>query len=48
MKAMLLERAGAPLVPTDLPDPQPGANEVLIRVRACGVCRTVSTSSTAS
>ena len=40
MKAMLLERAGAPLVPTDLPDPQPGANEVLIRVRACGVCRT--------
>jgi len=40
MKAMLLERAGAPLVPTDLPDPQPGANDVLIRVRACGVCRT--------
>ena len=40
MKAMLLEHAGAPLVPTDLPDPQPGANDVLIRVRACGVCRT--------
>ena len=40
MKAMLLERAVAPLVPTDLPDPQPGTNDVLMRVRACGVCRT--------
>jgi len=40
MKAMLLERAGAPLVLTELPDPRPGAHEVLIRVRACGVCRT--------
>jgi propanol-preferring alcohol dehydrogenase len=40
MKAMLLERAGAPLVLTDLPDPQPGNDQVLIRVHACGVCRT--------
>ncbi len=40
MKAMVLERPGAPLVPMELPDPQPGPGEVLIRVRACGVCRT--------
>ena len=40
MKAMLLERAGAPLVPAEVPDPVPGAGQVLIRVQACGVCRT--------
>jgi len=40
MKAMVLKRSGAPLVPTELPDPQPGDGQVLIRVRACGVCRT--------
>ena len=40
MKAMVLARAGAPLVPTDLPDPLPGPDQVLVRVRACGVCRT--------
>ncbi|MBK6863960.1 MAG: zinc-dependent alcohol dehydrogenase family protein [Ideonella sp.] len=40
MKAMLLERAGAPLVATELPDPTPGPGQVLIRVLACGVCRT--------
>jgi len=40
MKAMVFERAGAPLVPTELADPRPGDNEVLIRVHACGVCRT--------
>jgi alcohol dehydrogenase, propanol-preferring len=40
MKAMLLERAGAPLVLTELADPRPGSDEVLIRVHACGVCRT--------
>ncbi len=40
MKAMLLERAGAPLVARDLPDPRPGGQDVLIRVHACGVCRT--------
>jgi propanol-preferring alcohol dehydrogenase len=40
MKAMLMTRAGAPLVLSDVPDPQPGDTDVLIRVRACGVCRT--------
>jgi propanol-preferring alcohol dehydrogenase len=40
MKAMQLERAGAPLRLVELPLPRPGPNEVLIRIRACGVCRT--------
>lgn len=40
MKAMVLTRAGAPLEPVELPDPQPAAGQVLVRVRACGVCRT--------
>ena len=30
----------APLQLVDLPTPEPAADEVLIRVRACGVCRT--------
>ncbi len=37
---MQLQRAGGPLVLTELPDPRPGDHELLIRVRACGVCRT--------
>ncbi|HEY8355376.1 MAG TPA: zinc-dependent alcohol dehydrogenase family protein [Methylophilaceae bacterium] len=40
MKAMLLERPGAPLRYVDLPDPVPGHGEVLLRVLACGICRT--------
>jgi alcohol dehydrogenase, propanol-preferring len=40
MRAMLFESAGAPLAWTDVPDPQPGAHQVLLRVQACGVCRT--------
>jgi propanol-preferring alcohol dehydrogenase len=40
MRAMVLERAGEPLRLTELPDPVPGPGQVLIRVRACGVCRT--------
>ncbi|MGH7700650.1 MAG: zinc-dependent alcohol dehydrogenase family protein [Gemmatimonadales bacterium] len=40
MRAMLLEAAGRPLVAADLPTPEPGPHDVLIRVRACGVCRT--------
>jgi alcohol dehydrogenase, propanol-preferring len=37
---MTLERAGEPLVARDLPEPVPGPGELLLRVRACGVCRT--------
>src|SRR5437867_3762589 len=40
MRAMVLEGPGRVLRLTDMPDPQPGAGEVLVRVRACGVCRT--------
>ena len=40
MRAMVLERAGEPLRPAELPDPVAGPAQVLIRVHACGVCRT--------
>jgi len=37
---MLLERPSAPLVERELEVPVPGPGQILIRVRACGVCRT--------
>src|SRR6185437_69236 len=37
---MILERPRAPLVARDIPDPVPGPGQVLLRVRACAVCRT--------
>jgi propanol-preferring alcohol dehydrogenase len=40
MKAMVLERPGLPLVEAERPRPSPGPGQVLLRVRACGVCRT--------
>ena len=40
MRAMVLDRAGAPLRAAELPDPEPGPGQLLVRVRACGVCRT--------
>lgn len=40
MRAMVLERAGTPLRLTDRQVPVPGRGQVLIKVRACGVCRT--------
>lgn len=40
MIGMVLQQRGAPLVARDLPVPEPGPGEVLLRVRACGVCRT--------
>jgi propanol-preferring alcohol dehydrogenase len=40
MRAMVLERAGTPLIERELPNPAPGAGEVLLEVLACGVCRT--------
>jgi propanol-preferring alcohol dehydrogenase len=40
MRAMVLEKSGAPLVARELPLPEPGPGQVRLRVRACGVCRT--------
>jgi propanol-preferring alcohol dehydrogenase len=40
MRAMLFEKAGQPLRSAELTGPQAGAGQVLIRVRACAVCRT--------
>jgi propanol-preferring alcohol dehydrogenase len=40
MKAMVLERPGVPLREVERPGPSPGPGQVLLRVRACGVCRT--------
>jgi alcohol dehydrogenase, propanol-preferring len=40
MRAMLLRAAGEPLRPEDLQVPEPGPRQVLIKVAACGVCRT--------
>jgi propanol-preferring alcohol dehydrogenase len=40
MDAMLLERAGAPLKWTALPDRAPGPGEIRVKITACGVCRT--------
>ncbi|MEM5451296.1 zinc-dependent alcohol dehydrogenase family protein [Paraburkholderia guartelaensis] len=40
MRAMLFDGENPRLREADLPDPAPGAGELLIDVRACGVCRT--------
>jgi propanol-preferring alcohol dehydrogenase len=40
MRAMVLEAARTPLREIELPDPQPGAGQVLLEVHACAVCRT--------
>jgi alcohol dehydrogenase, propanol-preferring len=44
MKACVLDAPARietnPLNYTDLPDPRPGPGEILVRVHACGVCRT--------
>jgi propanol-preferring alcohol dehydrogenase len=40
MRAMVLERPGEPLQLRDLPVPEPGAGQLLLRVHACAVCRT--------
>lgn len=40
MQAAVLHQAGAPLVIEDVPDPKPGPGEIVIRVKACGVCHT--------
>jgi propanol-preferring alcohol dehydrogenase len=40
MKAMILDAVRTPLRPATLPDPAPGPGQILLRVRACGICRT--------
>jgi len=40
MRAMILEAVGGPLVLRDVPVPEPGVSQVLVRVGACAVCRT--------
>ena len=44
MKGMALHRPAPietnPLTPVELDTPEPGAGEILVRVRTCGVCRT--------
>jgi len=40
MRAMVLEQPGRPLELMEVPVPAPGPEQVLIRVRTCGVCRT--------
>jgi alcohol dehydrogenase, propanol-preferring len=40
MRAMVLEEVRTPLRLADIPDPEPDAGQILLRVLACGVCRT--------
>lgn len=40
MHAMVFQRPGLALVWTQVPDPSPDEQQVLIRIHACGVCRT--------
>lgn len=40
MKAMILESVRQPLVLRDIPVPKPEADQVLVRVNACAICRT--------
>jgi propanol-preferring alcohol dehydrogenase len=40
MRALLLEAPGRPLQMAQLPVPRPAQDQLLVRVRCCGVCRT--------
>lgn len=40
MQAMLLEQTGQALRPARLPRPKPGRGDLVLRVLACGICRT--------
>ena len=40
MKAAVVKAFGKPLVIEDVPVPAPGPGEILVKVRACGVCHT--------
>ena len=39
MKAVMVDEPGAVRV-VDLPEPEPGPDEVVVRVGACGICGT--------
>ncbi len=39
MRAMVLEAPGSLLQQVELPQPEYGADDVLLKVSACGVCR---------
>ena len=40
MRAMILDTPNTPLRGVERPRPQAGAGQLLLRVEACGVCRT--------
>jgi propanol-preferring alcohol dehydrogenase len=40
VRAVLLDQPGRPLRVDSVPDPQPGPDQLLLRIRACAVCRT--------
>lgn len=40
MHAMIMNQAGKPLEFTEVEQPHPGSKEILIKVIACGICRT--------
>jgi alcohol dehydrogenase, propanol-preferring len=40
MRAMILDSPGNPLRNAEVPEPEPAPEQVLLRVRACAVCRT--------
>jgi alcohol dehydrogenase, propanol-preferring len=40
MRAMVFDRVGAPLRAAEVPMPEPAPGQLLLQVRACGVCRT--------
>jgi alcohol dehydrogenase, propanol-preferring len=40
VRAMILDAPGEPLRAAEVPVPEPGAGQVLLRVHACAVCRT--------
>ena len=40
LRAAVLDAPGRPLRAADVPEPSPGPGRLLLRVHACGVCRT--------
>ena len=40
MRAMILDKPGLPLEMREVPVPEPSPNQLLIKISACGVCRT--------